>query len=126
MELLDVFPELSSFDGLGGLGSSEMELLRNTSGQINKSFVHLTAIQHLVSAVELGVCLFHEWHPELVVVSAMSIQWGLALRVVGDSSINNNILPATILEELENCKTILDTVIDDEIFQKFWICALDQ
>jgi hypothetical protein len=115
VELLNVLPELSSFDGLGGLGSSEMELLRNTSGQIDESLVHLTSIEHLICAVELSVGLLHERNPELVVISAMSIQWGLALRVVGDSSINDDILPASILEELENCKTILDTIIDDKI-----------
>ena len=124
--LLNVFPELATFDCLGSLRSPQVEFLRNTSSEVNESLAHLTSVEHLVSSMQLGVCLLHERHPELVVVSTMAIERGLALSVVWDSGIHDDMLPATVLEELENCKSILDTVIDDQVLQELWVRALNQ
>ena len=124
VELFEIFPELTSLNGLSRLRGSEMELLRDSTSQIYKSFSHLSTIQRLVGSVQLSVGLLHERHPEFVVVCAMTIQRGLALRVVRNSSVNNYILPATILEELEDGKTILDTVIDNKVLEEFWVGAL--
>lgn len=103
-----------------------MVLLRDTTCKIDESLGHLSSIEHLVVSMELGVGLFHQWNPELVMVGAMSVQWSLALSIVWDSCINNHILPAAIFEKLENCKSILDTVVDNQILQKLWVCALDK
>jgi hypothetical protein len=35
-------------------------------------------------------------------------------------------LPATILEKLEHCETILDTIVNNQVLEKFRIGALDQ
>lgn len=124
--LLDVFPELATFDGLGSFWSSQVELLRNTASEVDKSLAHLTSMEHLVSSMQLGVGFLHEWHPELVMVSAMAIERGLALSVVWDSGIHDDMLPATVLEELENCKSILDTIINNQVLEELWVRALNQ
>jgi hypothetical protein len=49
------------------------------------------------------------------VVRAVAVQDSLALAVVRDSSIYDDVLPASVLEELENGETILNTVIDDKV-----------
>jgi precorrin-3B methylase len=59
MILLQVFPELTSFNRLCNFGRSKMELLRNTTSQIDKGFIHLSSMQHLVSSMELCVCFLH-------------------------------------------------------------------
>ena len=59
-------------------------------------------------------------------ISTMSIKRSLALSIIRNSCVHDNVLPTTILEKLENCKTVLNTIIDDEIFQKFRVCALNQ
>jgi hypothetical protein len=56
----------------------------------------------------------------------VAVKDGLALTIVWDSSIDDNVLPSTILEELEDCETVLDTVVDDQVVQELWVCALDQ
>lgn len=65
--------------------------------------------------MKLGVSLLHKRHPELIVVRAVAVQDSLALAVVRDSSIYDDVLPASVLEELENGETVLDTVIDDKV-----------
>ena len=56
----------------------------------------------------------------------MAIQNGLALAVIRNSSIHNNILPATVLEELEHGETVLDTIVDDQVVEELRVGALDQ
>ena len=56
----------------------------------------------------------------------MTVEWGLVGRVVWDSCIDNNVLPLSILKELENGETMLDTVVDNEVLEKLWVCALNQ
>ena len=103
-----------------------MELLRNSSGQVDERFSHLSSIEHLIVSMELSVGFLHKWDPEFIMVSAMAIQWGLTLRIVRDSCVYNHVLPASVFEELEYCKSILDTVIYDQILQELWISALDK
>jgi hypothetical protein len=67
--------------------------------------------------VKFSVSLLHKRNPEFVVVRAMAIQNGLALAVIRNSSIHNNILPATVLEELEHGETVLDTIVDDQVVE---------
>jgi len=67
--------------------------------------------------VELCVSLLHEWNPELVVIRAVTVEDGLALAVVWNSRINDNVLPSSVLEELEHSKTILDTIINDQVVE---------
>jgi hypothetical protein len=124
--LLEVFPELASLDCLLSFRSVQVELLRHSSCQIDECFGHLASIEHLVGSVQLSVSFFHKRNPKLIMVSTMAIKWCLALGVVWNSSINNHVLPATILEELENCKSVLDTIIDNQVFKKLRICALNE
>lgn len=56
----------------------------------------------------------------------MTVKRSFGLGVVWNSCINNNVLPFTIFEELENCKTILNTIVDDQVVQKLWVGALNQ
>lgn len=111
----ELFPELTTFNLLSGLGGSQVELLGDTSSQIYESLVHLSSVEHFVGSMKLGVSLLHEWYPELVVVRAVPVENGLALAVVGDSRINDNVLPSTILEELEHGETVLDTIVDNKV-----------
>ena len=103
-----------------------MELLRYSSGQVDERFCHLSSIEHLIVSMELSVGFLHQWNPEFIMISAMAIQWSLTLRIVRDSSVHNHVLPATVFEKLENSKSILDTVIYDQILQELWISALNK
>ena len=66
--LLELLPELSALDLLGGFWGSEMEFLGDSTSEIYQSLIHLTTVEHFIGSVELGVSFLHEWHPELVVV----------------------------------------------------------
>jgi len=52
----------------------------------------------------------------------MSIKRSLCLWIVRDPSIYDDILPTTIFEELEDSKSMLNSIINYEIFQKIWVC----
>ena len=113
MVFLKLFPELSTFDLFSYLRGSHVEFLRNTTGEIDKRLVHLSSVEHLVSSVKLGVGFFHEGYPELIVIRAVAIKDSLALAVVWDSSINDDVLPTSILEELKHGETVLNTIVHD-------------
>ena len=113
MVLLEFLPELASFNLLCSFWGSQVELFRNSTCEIDKGLVHLTAVKHFVGAVELSVSLLHEWDPKLVVIGAMAVEDGLALAVIGNSSIYDNVLPSSIFEKLEDCESILNTVINN-------------
>ena len=66
--LLELLPELSALDLLGGFWGSEMEFLGDSTSEIYQSLIHLTTVEHFIGSVEIGVSFLHEWHPELVVV----------------------------------------------------------
>jgi hypothetical protein len=103
-----------------------MEFFRHSTSKVYKRLIHLSSIEHLISSVKLGVGLFHEGYPELIVIRAMTIEDSLALAIVRDSGIYDDVLPTSILEELEHGETVLDTIIDNQIVKKLWISALDQ
>lgn len=77
----------------------------------------------LIASMELGISLLHQGNPKLILVIVVTIKWSLCLRVVWNSRVNDNMLPSSVLEEVEHCKTILNTVVVDEVFQKLWVCA---
>jgi hypothetical protein len=52
----------------------------------------------------------------------MTIEWLLRVDVVGNSSINNDILPFTILKELEDSETVLYTIMYYEVLKEVWMC----
>jgi hypothetical protein len=54
----------------------------------------------------------------------MTVQRGLALLIIGDSCVYNNVLPSSIFEELEDCKSVFNAIINDQVFQKIWVSAL--
>lgn len=57
--------------------------------------------------MKLSIGLLDKRNPEFVGVGAMPIESSLGLCVVGDTCVDNNILPTTILEKLEDSETIL-------------------
>jgi len=103
-----------------------MELLRNSSCQIDERLCHLSSIEHLIVSMELCVGFLHKWDPEFIMVSTMTIQWSLTLRIVRDSCVHNHVLPASVFKELEYSESILDTIIYDQVLQKLWISALNK
>ena len=103
-----------------------MELLRNSSGQVDQRFCHLSSIEHLIVSMKLSVGFLHKWHPEFIMVSAVTIQRSLTLGIVRDSGVHNHVLPFSVFEELENSKSILDTIIYNQVLQKLRISALDK
>ena len=123
VELFQVLPELATFDGLDCLRRSEVELLAHTSCEVNESLVHVSAVQHLVIAMKLGIGFLHEWDPELLGVQAVPVQRRLALCVVGNPSVHDYVLPSAVLEELEDCKAMLDAVIHHQVFEQLWVSA---
>jgi len=57
--------------------------------------------------MKLSIGLLDKGYPEFVGVGAMPIERCLGLCVIGDASVDNNILPTAVLEKLEDSKTIL-------------------
>ena len=103
-----------------------MELLRNSSCQVDERLRHLSSIEHLIVSMEFSIGFLHERDPEFIMICAMTIQWSLTLRIVRDSCVHNHVLPFSVFEELEYGKSILDTIIYDQVLQELWISALDK
>jgi hypothetical protein len=57
--------------------------------------------------MELSISLLNKRNPEFAGVGAMPIERSFGLRVVGDASVDNNILPTAVLEKLEDSETKL-------------------
>ena len=76
--------------------------------------------------MEFGVSLLHEGNPKLSLVVAVTVERSLRLSVVGNSRVYNDVLPSSILEELEHGETVLDSVIHDQVVQEIRIRALNQ
>jgi len=123
---LEILPELATIDEFGSFWSSQMELFRDTTCKINEGFVHGATVEHFVSTVQLGIGLLHQTDPELSEILAITVERSLGLRVVWDTSINDNMLPLTVFEELEDSESILDAIMDNQVVQKLRICALNK
>ena len=123
---LEILPELTAIDELGSFWSSQMELFSDATRKINEGFVHGATVEHLVSTVQLGISLLHQTDPELSEILAITVERSLGLRVVWDTSINDNMLPLTVFEELEDSESILDTIVDNQVVQKLGVCALNK
>ena len=104
--LLELFPEYLVFDLLSDFWGSEVELFRGPTSQIDEGLGHASTIDGLVRSMQLSISLLNEGHPELIRVSTMPIERRLGLWVVWDTSIDNDILPTSILEELEDSETV--------------------
>ena len=76
--------------------------------------------------MELSISFFHERNPELIGISAMAVKNLLTLSIKWNSCIDNNVLPPSILEELEDSKSVFDTIVNNEVVQKLWVCALNE
>jgi hypothetical protein len=76
--------------------------------------------------MELGVCFFHERHPEFLGVVAVAVERRLALAVVWYARVDDDVLPFPILEELEHSEAVLDAVIHDQVFEQVWVRAQDE
>ena len=88
-----------------------MEFLGDTTGEVDKGFIHLSTVKHFISSVKLGISFLHEWNPEFSDVVAATVKWSFTLSVVRDSSIYDNVLPPSIFEELKDSETVLDTIV---------------
>jgi hypothetical protein len=73
--------------------------------------------------VKFGVSLFNKRHPEFLAISAVAVQRLLSGRVVGDSSVNFNVLPLTVLEKLKDNETILETIFGNQVPEDFRVYA---
>lgn len=123
--LLQVLPELASFDLLNYFRSSHVELLRDTASKVNHSLAQLTTIQIFVTSVQFGVSFLHEWHPELIHLIATAIKRSLGCHIEWNTSINHDVLPSAVLEELEDSKTVLDTIVVKKVLKQFRVSALN-
>lgn len=123
---LEVFPELSTLNGLHSLRSSEVELLADSSSQVNQGLVHVSPVQHLVSSMKFGVGLLHQRNPKLLRITAVAIERSLAILVVWDPGVHNDVLPSSILEELEDSKAVLNSIIDHQVLEQLRVSTLDQ
>lgn len=93
-----------------------MELFTDSSSQVNQSFIEVASAKLLVVSMKFGVSFLHQWHPEFLRVIAIAIEWSFAVGVIRNSSVNNNILPSSIFEKLENSKTVFNSIIDNQVF----------
>jgi hypothetical protein len=123
---LEILPELATVDELGSLWSFQMELFGDAACEINEGFVHGAAVEHFVGAVQLGVRLLHQTDPELAEVLAVAVERSLGLRVVWDTSVDDDVLPLSVFEELEDSEAVLDTIMDDQVVQELRIRALNE
>ena len=57
--------------------------------------------------MKFSIGFFDKRNPEFVGVGAMPIESSLGLCVIGDASVDNNILPTAVFEKLEDSETIL-------------------
>lgn len=124
--LLKVFPELATLDRFSDIHRFDVVLLRHSASEVDHRLVEESTMETFVAAMELGIGLLHKGNPELVLVRVVTVQRRFRLRVVGDSCIDDYMLPPSILEEVEHCETILNTVVVDEVFQKLRVGAQDQ
>ena len=123
---LEILPELSTFNIFLGVWGFDIEVFRDASSKVNHGFIKTATMKLFVASMELCISFLHKSNPELTLVLIVSIKWGLSLRIVWDSRIYNNMLPLTIFEEIKYGKTILNTIVVDQILQKIWVSAEDQ
>jgi len=48
----------------------------------------------------------------------MTVERGLCRGVIGDSRINDDILPTAVFKELENRKSILKSIINNQVLKE--------
>lgn len=118
MALLEVFPELARVNSSLDFGLAEIVLLSNTAGHVDECLANLTLIQNFVITVEFGVGFFDQRHPELLRFSAVAVQRSLSRHIVGNSSVDSNDLPPSVLEELENGEAIFNSIMNNQIFEQ--------
>jgi hypothetical protein len=123
---LEIFPELTTFDIFLGVWGFDVKIFRDASSKIDHCLIKAATMKLLVASMEFSISFLHQSDPELTLVLVMSIERSLGLRVIWDSRVYNDMLPFTIFEKVEYSKTILDTIIVDQVLEKIWICAENQ
>jgi hypothetical protein len=69
--------------------------------------------------VEFSISFLDERHPELLAISAVTVQGLLSGGVVRDASVDLDVLPFAVFEKLEHSESILKTVLGNQVPKDF-------
>lgn len=53
----------------------------------------------------------------------MSIRYALMSKTVGNESVDNNLLPLSILEELKDSETLINAIIDYQVLEQLRLAS---
>lgn len=116
--LLHSLPELAIFKRFSSLWCLQIVLFRNTTCKIYHTFNHLTTVKNLEVSMEFSIGLLNEWHPEFLRICTVTVERRFILST-WNACVYNDKLPLSILKELEHGKSFLDSIVIDQIFEKF-------